>query len=136
MSGTIEINGQAYKVTLTPVTPAEIKKVNEKLEQKVEENVEMNMGNKKNNNNINMNMGNKKNNNIDMNLNYNIGGGKKKGKKASKGTRKLSPYMKFAQEARKNIIAQNPELKSDIIAVGKKIGEQWRALSAEEKAKY
>lgn len=64
------------------------------------------------------------------------GGKSKKSKKASKGTRKLSPYMKFAQEARKNIIAQNPELKSDIIAVGKKIGEQWRALSAEEKAKY
>ena len=68
------------------------------------------------------------------------GGGKKskKGKKAkkAKGTRKLSPYMKFAQEARKNILAEDPSLKSDIIAVGKRIGEKWRALSDAEKARY
>lgn len=57
-------------------------------------------------------------------------------KAKAKGTRKLSPYMKFAQEARKEIIAENPSLKSDIIAVGKKIGEKWRALSDAEKAKY
>lgn len=67
-------------------------------------------------------------------------GGKasKKGKKAkkAKGTRKLSPYMKFAQEARKKVLAENPELKSDIIKVGKRIGEMWRELSDAEKAKY
>lgn len=64
-------------------------------------------------------------------------GGKrsKKGKKA-KGTRKLSPYMKFAQEARKNIVAEHPEWKSDIIKVGKEIGQRWRAMSEAEKAKY
>ena len=44
--------------------------------------------------------------------------------------------MKFAQEARKNIIRDHPEMKSDIIAVGKKIGEMWRGLSDSEKAKY
>lgn len=66
-------------------------------------------------------------------MNSMVGG--KKGKKA-KGTRKLSPYMKFAQEARKKIIAEEPELKSDIIKVGKRIGEMWRGLSADEKAKY
>ncbi len=66
-------------------------------------------------------------------MNSMVGG--KKGKK-TKGTRKLSPYMKFAQEARKKIISEEPELKSDIIKVGKRIGEMWRGLSAEEKAKY
>ncbi len=62
-------------------------------------------------------------------------GGKKKEKKA-KGTRKLSPYMKFAQKARVEILAEHPELKSDVIAVGKKIGEKWRALSDSEKKSY
>ena len=62
----------------------------------------------------------------------------KKGKKAkkAKGTRKLSPYMKFAQEARPKILKENPEMKSDIIGVGRKIGEMWRALSDAEKARY
>jgi len=64
-----------------------------------------------------------------------VKGGAKKEKKA-KSTRKLSPYMKFAQEARKKVIAEQPELKSDIIKVGKRIGEMWRGLSDEEKAKY
>jgi hypothetical protein len=64
--------------------------------------------------------------------------GGKKGKKAkkAKGTRKLSPYMKFAQEARPKILKENPEMKSDIIGVGRKIGEMWRALSDSEKARY
>jgi hypothetical protein len=65
------------------------------------------------------------------------GGGKKEKKeKKVKGTRKLSPYMKFAQEARKNIIAEHPDWKSDIIKVGKEIGAKWRALSDSEKSKY
>jgi hypothetical protein len=67
-------------------------------------------------------------------------GGAKKGKKEKKEksgkTRKLSPYMKFAQEARKNIIAEHPEWKSDIIKVGKEIGAKWRALSDSDKSKY
>ena len=64
------------------------------------------------------------------------GGKRAKKEKKAKGTRKLSPYMKFAQEARKKIIAEEPELKSDIIKVGKRIGEMWRGLSESEKAKY
>lgn len=65
-------------------------------------------------------------------------GGAKKGKKEKKSgkTRKLSPYMKFAQEARKKIVAEHPEWKSDIIKVGKEIGAMWRELSDEEKKKY
>jgi hypothetical protein len=62
--------------------------------------------------------------------------GMKKTKSKAKGTRKLSPYMKFAQQARKEVLQENPNLKSDVIAVGRKIGEKWRALSDAEKAKY
>jgi hypothetical protein len=64
------------------------------------------------------------------------GGKRMKKEKKAKGTRKLSPYMKFAQQARVEILKENPSLKSDIIAVGRKIGEKWRALSDDEKAKY
>lgn len=66
-------------------------------------------------------------------------GGAKKGKKKekkAKGTRKLSPYMRFAQEARKKVLAQHPEWKSDIVKVGKEIGAMWRSMSEAEKAKY
>lgn len=58
-------------------------------------------------------------------------GGKKK-----KGTRKLSGYMKFAQEVRPRILKEDPSMKSDITKVGRKIGEMWRSLSTEEKARY
>ena len=64
------------------------------------------------------------------------GGKRSKKEKKAKGTRKLSPYMRFAQNARKEILAKDPSLKSDIIAVGRKIGEMWRGLSDAEKAKY
>ena len=56
-------------------------------------------------------------------------GGKKK-------TRKLSPYMKFAQKARQEILKENPSMKSDIPGMGRAIGAKWRALSDAEKAKY
>ena len=87
-------------------------------------------------NNNSMNMNNSSTNNIGMQ-----GGRKKMSKmtkkaKKSKGTRKLSPYMKFAQQVRPQIIKNNPNLKSDIIGVGRKIGEMWRGLSDAEKAKY
>jgi hypothetical protein len=59
----------------------------------------------------------------------------KKPKKA-KGTRKLSGYMKFAQEVRPRILKENPALRSDIPGMGRKIGEMWRGLSANEKARY
>jgi len=58
-------------------------------------------------------------------------GGKKK-----KGTRKLSGYMKFAQEVRPRVLKEDPSMKSDITKVGRKIGEMWRSLSTEEKARY
>lgn len=77
------------------------------------------------------------NNNGSSGRSFKTSGGAKKEKKVkAKGTRKLSGYMKFAQEARPKILAENPSLKSDIIAVGKKIGAMWRELSDSEKAKY
>jgi hypothetical protein len=47
-----------------------------------------------------------------------------------------NPFMAFAQQERKKIIAENPSLKSDIGKVGKMMGERWRKLSDAEKAKY
>ena len=60
---------------------------------------------------------------------------RKSGRKG-KGTRKMNPYMKFAQKTRPEILKQNPHLKSDVVAVAKKIGQKWRSLSATEKARY
>jgi hypothetical protein len=74
-----------------------------------------------------------------QNMNINVEGmmgGKKKQKQNGGKSRKLSPYMKFAQKVRPEIIKNDPSLKSDIPGIGRKIGEMWRALSAEEKAKY
>lgn len=51
-------------------------------------------------------------------------------------TRKLSSYMKFAQEVRPKLMKDHPELKSDIPGTGRKIGEMWRGLSDEEKKRY
>jgi hypothetical protein len=73
---------------------------------------------------------NRANNNVDMQM-----GGKKKKQEGGK-SRKLSGYMKFAQKVRPDLIKENPALKSDIPGIGRKIGEMWRALSADEKAKY
>ena len=47
-----------------------------------------------------------------------------------------NPFMAFAQQERKKIIAENPSLKSDIGKVGKMLGERWRKMSDGEKAKY
>ena len=57
-------------------------------------------------------------------------------KSGRKGTRKMNPYMKFAQKTRPEILKQNPHLKSDVVAVAKKIGQKWRSLSDAEKARY
>jgi hypothetical protein len=67
-----------------------------------------------------------------------VGGKKSKKAKRQEGgkTRKLSPYMKFAQEVRPKLVKENPELKSDIPGMGRKIGELWRGLSDSEKARY
>ena len=62
-------------------------------------------------------------------------GGKKKKQEGGK-SRKLSPYMKFAQKIRPELLKENPSLKSDIPGMGRAIGAKWRALSDAEKAKY
>ena len=61
-------------------------------------------------------------------------GGGKKTRKA--GKRAPNGYMKFAAEIRPQILKENPEMKSDVTQVARKIGEKWRAMSAAEKAKY
>ncbi len=81
------------------------------------------------NSQMNEQMGGKKRKNNMKNMNT------KKAKK-SKGTRKLSGYMKFAQEVRPRIIKENPALRTDIPGIGRKIGEMWRNLTATEKARY
>lgn len=65
-------------------------------------------------------------------------GGKRKSKtRKAKGSKK-SPngYMKFASQVRPQILKENPELKSDVVKVARKIGEKWRALTDAEKKRY
>lgn len=54
--------------------------------------------------------------------------------KADKPKRKPSTYMKFANAKRSNVVKANPGLK--VTEVAKKLGEMWRGMSDEEKAKY
>ena len=60
----------------------------------------------------------------------------RKNTRKQRGGRKLNGYMKFAQKTRPEILSANPSLRSDVVAVARKIGEKWRALSATEKARY
>ncbi len=57
-------------------------------------------------------------------------------KKTRKGPRKMSGYMKFAGKVRKEIVAENPSMRSDVTAVAKEIGKRWRAMSDAEKRKF
>jgi len=60
----------------------------------------------------------------------------RKNTRKQRGGKKLNGYMKFAQKTRPEILRTNPSLRSDVVAVARKIGEKWRALSPSEKAKY
>lgn len=57
-------------------------------------------------------------------------------RKARKQTRKLNPYMKFAKKVRPEILKQHPALRSDVVAVARKIGAKWRSMSDAEKSRY
>ena len=46
----------------------------------------------------------------------------------------VSAFIKFSQAKRKDILAANPGI--GFGDIGRKLGEAWRALSAEEKASY
>lgn len=48
----------------------------------------------------------------------------------------MNPYIVFSMEKRKELIAENPSMKSDIGGVSKLIGKAWKELSAAEKEKY
>lgn len=51
-----------------------------------------------------------------------------------KGTTKLNPYMNYSNSRRDALRAANPTLK--ITEISKLIGDEWKALSAEQKAKF
>jgi hypothetical protein len=61
---------------------------------------------------------------------------KNKKTRKQRGGRKLNGYMKFAASQRKAIVAANPSLRSDVVAVARKLGEKWRSMSDKEKARY
>lgn len=57
-------------------------------------------------------------------------------KKTRKGPRKMSGYMKFASKTRKEIVAENPSMRTDVTAVAKELGKRWRSMSDAEKRKF
>jgi len=52
----------------------------------------------------------------------------------SGGKRKMNPFMKFAKQERPKIMKSMPG--AAIPAIGKELGNRWRALSEAEKARY
>lgn len=50
------------------------------------------------------------------------------------GKRKMNPFMKFANQERKNVMAKHPTFA--IPEIGKELGKRWRALSEAEKKRY
>lgn len=61
---------------------------------------------------------------------------KNKKTRKQRGGRKLNGYMKFAQKTRPEILRANPSLRSNVVAVARKLGERWRSMSPAEKARY
>jgi hypothetical protein len=55
-------------------------------------------------------------------------------KKGSKAKKPLKGFMLFSQEHREKIKKENPDIKFG--AIGKKLGEMWRALPDEKKEEY
>lgn len=65
------------------------------------------------------------------------GGKRNKTRKAQKGGKRgPNGYMKFAKEMRPKVLKENPSMRSNVVAVAKKIGEAWRALPESERKKY
>jgi hypothetical protein len=65
------------------------------------------------------------------------GGKRNKTRKAQAGGKRgPNGYMKFAKEMRPKILKENPSMRSNVVAVAKKIGEAWRALPESERKKY
>jgi hypothetical protein len=59
-------------------------------------------------------------------------GATRKNRKQSGG----NGYMNFAKQERPKVLSQHPELKSNVVAVARKIGEAWRKLPEAERKKY
>lgn len=65
------------------------------------------------------------------------GGKRNKTRKAQAGGKRgPNGYMKFAKEMRPKVLKENPSMRSNVVAVAKKIGEAWRALPESERKKY
>lgn len=59
-------------------------------------------------------------------------GATRKNRKQSGG----NAYMNFAKEERKRVLNDHPELRSNVVAVARKIGEAWRKLPEAERKKF
>ena len=57
-------------------------------------------------------------------------------RKQAGGKRAPNGYMKFASKMRPQVLKEHPELKSDVVAVARKLGAKWRSMSDAEKKKY
>eukprot|EP00941_MAST-03F_sp_MAST-3F-sp1_P001632 g1632.t1 len=64
----------------------------------------------------------------------NKGSSKNRKKRSKSGPKKLSSYILFSNSVRKDLQAANPDMKATEIM--KEIGAKWRALNAEDKAKW
>ena len=62
------------------------------------------------------------------------GAGKDKAGKKQTRARKANPYICFVKEQRPGLVKSQPQLQPKEIM--KKIGEMWRLLSDDQKAKY
>ncbi len=60
----------------------------------------------------------------------------RKAKKGTRKARKVSGFMKFAQSARKEIVAEIPSMRKNITAVAKELGKRWRAMTEAEKKRF
>lgn len=75
-------------------------------------------------------------------------GGKRKTRKAGKASKKQegaaktkakkgpNGFMRFSKEMRGKLAAEDAALKSDVVAMSRRIGEMWRGLSDSEKKRY
>jgi hypothetical protein len=79
------------------------------------------------NENVEEQQGGKKSRKTRKNRRTSDGGGKK---------RKPSGFMNFSKKMREEIGAEDPKMRSDVVAMAREIGKRWRALSDSEKAKY
>jgi hypothetical protein len=60
---------------------------------------------------------------------------KEKGETGKRKSSGPNAYMKFSKEMRPKIVAENPKMKSDVIAVAREIGKRWRHATSRGNAR-